>query len=75
MNAEVIGGNDGPTSIMVVQGNLDFSIVPDLLGTICLVVLAINRKLLTKNRYLRVGGLCAMALWVMSVSKYALWLA
>ncbi len=74
MNADVIGGDGGPTSVMVVEGRFNFGVVPDLLGAVSLVGLAINMQKLPKNRYLIGCGVFAILVWVLSVSKYVQWL-
>ncbi len=74
LNAEIIGGNGGPTSILVVQGTLNFSLVLDLTGAVFLTTLLLHRRLYPKAFYFRLAGIFAFSFWLLSVSKYLLWL-
>ncbi|WP_196158543.1 hypothetical protein [Reinekea sp. G2M2-21] len=74
LNAEIFGGNGGPTSILVVQGTLNFSLVLDLTGAVFLITLLLHRRLYPKAFYFRLAGFFAFLFWLLSVSKYLLWL-
>ena len=75
LQAEIIGGNNGPTSLMIVEGQRPMSLIPDVIGMLLLFILVAYRKLFPRHKGYLVISILGMCLWLFSILKYVQWLS